>query len=79
VLHRALPSPTPKNTPQGTSSDWKNLPGTTHTDRQTDIVALIYRIGKNIGMLHISEVNHVLVTNMDAMFVVEEKVKVSLN
>jgi predicted RNA-binding protein with RPS1 domain len=34
---------------------------------------------ENIGTLHISEVNHVLVTNMDAMFVVEEKVKVSLN
>ncbi len=34
---------------------------------------------KNIGTLHISEVNHVLVTNMDAMFVVEGKVKVSLN
>jgi hypothetical protein len=30
--------------PQGTSSDWKNLPGTAHTYRQTNIVALIYRI-----------------------------------
>jgi hypothetical protein len=36
VLHRALPSPTRQNTPQGTNSDWKNLPGSTHTE--TDIV-----------------------------------------
>jgi hypothetical protein len=36
VLHRALPSPTPQNTPQGTGSDWKKFPGTAHTDRQTD-------------------------------------------
>ncbi len=36
-------------------------------------------IRKNSGMLHISEVNHVLVKNMDVMFVVEEKMKVSSN
>jgi polyribonucleotide nucleotidyltransferase len=36
-------------------------------------------IGKDIGMLHISEVSHACVTNMDVMFVVGEKVKVSLN
>jgi len=24
-----------QNTPQGTGSDWKNFPGTAHTDRQT--------------------------------------------
>jgi hypothetical protein len=36
VLHRALPSPTLKNTPKGTGSDWKKFPGTAHTDRQTD-------------------------------------------
>ncbi len=34
VLHRALPSPTPQNTPQGMGSDWKNLLGTAHIDRQ---------------------------------------------
>jgi hypothetical protein len=44
MLHRALPSPTPQNTPEGTGNDWKNLPGTAHTDRQTDTVALIYKI-----------------------------------
>jgi len=26
---------TDRQTPQGTGSDWKNLPCTTHTDRQT--------------------------------------------
>ncbi len=31
-----------RQTPQGTGSDWKNLPGTAHTDT---IVALIYRMG----------------------------------
>jgi len=36
-------------------------------------------IGKDIGMSHINEVNYARVTNMDAMFIVEEKVKVSLN
>ncbi len=36
-------------------------------------------VRENIGMLHISEVNHAHVTNMDVMFVVEEKVKVSSN
>jgi predicted RNA-binding protein with RPS1 domain len=35
--------------------------------------------GKDIGMLHIIEVNHARVKNMDAMFVMGEKVKVSLN
>jgi hypothetical protein len=30
--------------PQGTGSDWKNLPGTPHIDRQTDTIALIYKI-----------------------------------
>ncbi len=31
--------------PQGTGNDWKNLPGTAHTDRQTDTtIALIYKI-----------------------------------
>jgi hypothetical protein len=44
VLHRALPSPTPQNTPQGTGNDWKNLPSIAHTDRQTDIVTLIYKM-----------------------------------
>jgi hypothetical protein len=34
-----------------TGSAWKNFPGTAHTDRQTDIVTLIYKIGspKNFG------------------------------
>jgi ribosomal protein S1 len=36
-------------------------------------------IGKNIGVLHISEVSHARVKNMDVMFIVGEKVKVSLN
>jgi predicted RNA-binding protein with RPS1 domain len=36
-------------------------------------------IRKDIGMLHTSEVSHACVTNMDVMFVVGEKVKVSLN
>jgi len=26
---------TDRQTPQGTGSDWKNLPGTAHTDKQT--------------------------------------------
>jgi hypothetical protein len=30
--------------PQGTGSDWKNLPGTAQTDRQTYTVALIYKM-----------------------------------
>ncbi len=36
-------------------------------------------IGKDIGMVHISEVNHACMTNMDAMFVVGGKMKVSSN
>jgi hypothetical protein len=44
VLHRAFPSPTPQNTSQGTGNDWKNFPSTTHTDRWTDIVTLIYKM-----------------------------------
>jgi ribosomal protein S1 len=36
-------------------------------------------MGKDIGMLHINEVSHACVKYMDAMFVVGEKVKVSLN
>ncbi len=44
VFHQALPSPTSQNTPQGTSSDWKNLLGTAHTNRRTDIVTLIYKM-----------------------------------
>jgi predicted RNA-binding protein with RPS1 domain len=36
-------------------------------------------IGKDIRMSHISEVNYACVTNMDAMFIVEEEVQVSLN
>ncbi len=29
---------TDSQTPQGTGSDWKNLPGTAHTDRQTPLL-----------------------------------------
>jgi predicted RNA-binding protein with RPS1 domain len=36
-------------------------------------------IRKDIGMLHIGEVNHACMTNMDAMFCSGEKMKVSLN
>jgi len=31
---------TDRQTPQGTGSDWKNLPGTAHTDRQTLLLYL---------------------------------------
>ncbi len=47
VLHRALPSPTPQNTPQGMGSEWKNLPGTTHTDKQTPLLYYI-RFNKSV-------------------------------
>jgi ribosomal protein S1 len=36
-------------------------------------------IGKDIGMLHINEVSHACVKNMDVMFAMGEKMKVSLN
>jgi small subunit ribosomal protein S1 len=36
-------------------------------------------IGKDIGVLHINEVSHARMKNMDVMFIVGEKVKVSLN
>jgi hypothetical protein len=40
----SLESVTSREAPQGTGSDWNNLPGTAHTDRQTDTVALIYKM-----------------------------------
>jgi len=33
---------TSREAPQGTGSDWKNLPGTAHTDRQTPPLLLLY-------------------------------------
>jgi hypothetical protein len=57
VLHRALPSPTPQNTPHGTGSDWKNLSSTAHIDRQTDrhcnfnlgVIGLVQKIEEYSG------------------------------
>jgi hypothetical protein len=40
----SLESVTFGEAPQGTGSDWKNLPGTAHIDRQTDTLAFIYKM-----------------------------------
>jgi len=32
----------------GMGNDWKNLPSTAHIDRQTNIVALIYKMATNV-------------------------------
>jgi predicted RNA-binding protein with RPS1 domain len=34
-------------------------------------------IGDDVGLLHISEINHVHVTSMEALFVLGKKIKVS--
>ncbi len=34
-------------------------------------------IGEDVGLLHISEISHVCVTSMEALFVPTEKIKVS--
>jgi hypothetical protein len=44
------PFPHPQNTSHGTGSDWKNLPGTAHTNT----VALIYKINHVKTFCHIS-------------------------
>jgi hypothetical protein len=42
--HRQTPPLLFLYTPQGMGSDWKNLPGTTHTDKQTPLLLLYIRL-----------------------------------
>jgi small subunit ribosomal protein S1 len=34
-------------------------------------------IGEDVGLLHVSEINHVRVTSMETLFIPKEKIKVS--